>query len=123
MSEPFLNGILHDDYLGEPLSSATGVTERIRYTERLAEAGVERSVGSVDDSYDNALAESINGLFKAEVVRRLGPWRSIDNVEHATLVWVHWFNTKRLLGPIGYVPPLEFEERDYREHGAQAAVA
>ena len=80
----------------------------IRYTERLAEAGIERSVGSVGDSYDNALAESINGLYKTEVIRRRGPWRSIDAVEYATLEWVDWFNNRRLLEPIGYVPPAEY---------------
>lgn len=86
----------------------------LRYTERLAEAGIERSVGSVGDSYDNALAESLNGLFKTEVIRRLGPWRSLDAVEFATLRWVHWFNTQRLLEPIGYVPPFELEARYHR---------
>lgn len=82
----------------------------IRYTERLAEAGIERSVGTVGDSYDNALAETINGLYKTEVIRRRGPWRNIDAVEYATLEWVDWFNRRRLLGPLGYVPPSEFEE-------------
>ena len=95
----------------------------VRYTERLAEAGIERSVGSVGDSYDNALAESINGLFKAEVIRRLGPWRSVDDVEYATLKWVHWFNTERILGPLGYLSPREFEEQYDREHGVHADVA
>jgi putative transposase len=87
----------------------------VRYTERLAQAGIERSVGSVGDSYDNALAESINGLFKTEVIRRGGPWRTIDDVEFATLRWVHWFNRERLLGPLGYVPPAEFESAYYRQ--------
>jgi len=82
----------------------------IRYTERLAEAGVESSVGSRGDSYDNALAETIIGLFRTEVIRRRGPWRSLDEVEYATLEWVHWFNHHRLLEPIGNVPPAEFEE-------------
>jgi len=95
----------------------------IRYTERLAEAGIERSVGSVGDSYDNALAESINGLFKTEVIRRLGPWRNIDAVEFAVLNWVDWFNNRRLLEPIGYVPPAEYEEAWYRSHQSQAMVA
>jgi transposase InsO family protein len=81
----------------------------IRYTDRLAEAGIEASVGSIGDSYDNALAETINGLYKAEVIRPNGPWRSIDEVEFATLEWVDWFNHRRLLGPIGHVPPAEFE--------------
>ena len=81
----------------------------IRYTDRLAEAGIERSVGTVGDSYDNALAETINGLYKTEVIRRRGPWRNIDEVEYATLEWVDWFNSRRLLGPLGFVPPSEFE--------------
>jgi transposase InsO family protein len=85
----------------------------IRYTERLAEAGVEPSVGSVGDSYDNALAETINGLYKAEVIHRRGPWRSFEAVEVATLEWVDWFNNRRLLEPIGNIPPAEAEERYY----------
>src|SRR3954468_6873227 len=87
----------------------------IRYTERLAEAGIEPSVGSVGDSYDNALAESINGLYKTEVIRRRGPWRSLELVEFATLEWVEWFNNRRLLEPIGNVPPAEAEARYYAE--------
>ena len=82
----------------------------IKYTERLAEAGVEPSVGSVGDSYDNALAETINGLYKAEVIHRRGPWRSFEAVEFATLEWVDWFNNRRLLEPIGNIPPAEAEE-------------
>ena len=82
----------------------------LRYTERLAEAGVEPSVGSVGDSYDNALAETINGLFKAEVIHRRGPWRSFEAVEFATLEWVDWFNNRRLLEPIGNIPPAEAED-------------
>jgi putative transposase len=85
----------------------------IRYTERLADAGIEPSVGSVGDSYDNALAETINGLYKAEVIHRRGPWRSFEAVEFATLEWVDWFNNCRLLEPIGYIPPAEAEERYY----------
>jgi transposase InsO family protein len=85
----------------------------IRYTERLAEAGIEPSVGSVGDSYDNALAETINGLFKAEVIHRRGPWRSFDAVEFATLEWVDWFNNRRLLEPIGNIPPAEAEANFY----------
>ena len=95
----------------------------IRYTERLAEAGIEPSVGTVGDSYDNALAESIIGLFKTEVIRCRGPWRSIDPVEFATLQWVDWFNNRRLLEPIGDVPPAEFEEAYYRSQSAPAEVA
>ena len=85
----------------------------IRYSERLAEAGIEPSVGSVGDSYDNALAETINGLYKAEVIHRRGPWRSFEAVEFATLEWVDWFNHRRLLEPIGNIPPAEAEDRYY----------
>ena len=85
----------------------------IKYTERLAEAGIEPSVGSVGDSYDNALAETINGLYKAEVIHRRGPWRSFEAVEYATLEWVDWFNHRRLLEPIGNIPPAEAEDRYY----------
>ena len=85
----------------------------IKHTERLAEAGVEPSVGSVGDSYDNALAETVNGLYKAEVIHRRGPWRSFEAVEFATLEWVDWFNNRRLLEPIGNIPPTEAEERHY----------
>jgi hypothetical protein len=85
----------------------------IKYTERLAEAGIEPSVGSVGDSYDNALAETINGLYKAEVIHRRGPWKSFEAVEFATLEWVDWFNHRRLLEPIGNIPPVEAEQRYY----------
>lgn len=95
----------------------------IRYTERLAEAGIEPSVGSKGDSYDNALAESVIGLFKTEVIRRRGPWRSLEDVEFATLEWVAWFNHSRLLEPIGHVPPAEYEEAYYRSQQAQAELA
>jgi putative transposase len=87
----------------------------IRYTERLAEAGAVTSVGSVGDSYDNALAETIIGLYKTELIRRRGPWKGIDQVEYATLEWVDWFNHRRLLEPIGYVPPAEFEAAYQRQ--------
>ena len=87
----------------------------MRYTDRLAEAGIAPSVGSRGDAFDNALAESVIGLFKTEVIRRLGPWRNLDAVEFATLTWVDWFNTRRLLEPIGYVPPAEFEARYYEQ--------
>lgn len=87
----------------------------IRYTDRLAEAGIEPSVGSVGDSYDNALAETINGLYKAEVIHRLGPWRTIQAVEMATLEWVDWFNHRRLLEPIGNIPPAEAEAAYYEQ--------
>jgi transposase InsO family protein len=95
----------------------------IRYTERLAEAGVNASVGSVGDSYDNALAETINGLYKTEVIRRRGPWRHIDAVEYATLEWVDWFNHRRLLEPIGDVPPAELEQAYYRQLEESAMAA
>jgi len=85
----------------------------IKYSERLADAGIEPSVGSVGDSYDNALAETINGLYKAEVIHRRGPWRSFEAVEFATLEWVDWFNNRRLMEPIGNIPPAEAEERYY----------
>ena len=85
----------------------------IKYTERLADAGIEPSVGSVGDSYDNALAESINGLYKAELIHRRGPWRNFEAVEFATLEWLDWFNHRRLLEPIGNIPPAEAEARYY----------
>jgi putative transposase len=87
----------------------------IKYTERLAAAGIEPSVGSVGDSYDNALAETINGLYKAEVIHRRGPWRSFEAVEFATLEWVDWFNKRRLLEPIGNIPPAEAEATYYAQ--------
>ena len=95
----------------------------IKYTERLAEAGLEPSVGSVGDSYDNALAETINGLYKAEVIHRRGPWRSMEAVEYATLEWVDWFNNRRLLEPIGNIPPAEAEAAYYAELEEQAIAA
>ena len=95
----------------------------IRYTERLAEAGIEPSVGSVGDSYDNALAETINGLYKAEVIHRRGPWRSFETVEFATLTWVDWFNNRRLLQPIGNIPPAEAEARYYAMINEQKLAA
>jgi transposase InsO family protein len=95
----------------------------IRYTERLLEAGIEPSVGSVGDSYDNALAETINGLFKAEVINRRGPWRNAEAVELATLEWVDWFNNRRLLEPIGNIPPAEAEARYYAQASEQAMAA
>lgn len=95
----------------------------IRYSERLAEAGIEPSVGSVGDSYDNALAETINGLYKAEVIHRRGPWRNFEAVEFATLQWVDWFNNRRLLEPIGNIPPAEAEKRYYATLDAPAIAA
>jgi transposase InsO family protein len=98
--------IHHSDRGGQYLS--------IKYTERLSEAGIEPSVGSVGDSYDNALAESVIGLYKTEVIRKRGPWRGMESVEFATLEWIEWFNNRRLLAPIGNIPPREFEEAYYQ---------
>jgi transposase InsO family protein len=95
----------------------------IRYTERLAAAGIEPSVGSVGDSFDNALAETINGLFKTEVIHRRGPWRNAEAVEFATLEWVDWFNHRRLLEPIGNIPPAEAEARYYERMNELPMVA
>jgi transposase InsO family protein len=99
--------------LRRPVESAQYVS--IKYIERLAEAGIEPSVGSIGDSYDNALAETINGLYKAEVIHRCGPWRSFEAVEFATLEWVDWFNNRRLLEPIGNLPPAEAEAAYYAQ--------
>jgi len=95
----------------------------IRYTERLAEAGVELSVGSRGDAYDNAMAESVIGLYKTEVILRKGPWKNSEDVEFQTLDWVDWFNTRRLLEPIGYVPPVEYEAMYYQQQLAPAMGA
>jgi putative transposase len=107
-----LTGLVHHSDRGTQYLS-------MRYTDRLADAGIAPSVGSHGDADDNALAESVIGLFKTEVIRRKGPWRSLEAVEFVTLAWVDWFNTRRLLGPIGDIPPAEFEAQYY----AQAAVA
>ena len=103
-----LTGLTHHHDNGSQYTS-------IAFTERLADAGIDPSVGAVGDALDNALAESVIGLFKTEVIRRQGPWRHLDAVELATLTWVDWFNTRRLLEPIGYVPPAEFEARYYEQ--------
>jgi transposase InsO family protein len=94
----------------------------IKYTERLAEAGIASSVGSCGDSYDNALAETVIGLYKTEVIRPGGPWRSLEAVELATLEWVNWYNNKRLLEPIGYLPPVEYEQQHEERQAAKAAA-
>ena len=98
----------------------------IRYGERLAELGAQPSIGTVGDSYDNALAETINGLYKTELIRRQGPWRTVDDIELATLQWVHWFNTERLHSALGDVPPAEFETNHWAaitpEHYPQTPV-
>lgn len=107
-----LDGLIHHSDRGTQYLS-------MRYTTRLADAGIAPSVGSRGDSYDNALAETVIGLYKTEVIRRRGPWRSVDTVEYATLAWVDWFNTRRLLEPLGYVPPAEYEA----QYDAQAVGA
>ena len=107
--------------LRRPVESAQYLS--IRYSERLAEAGIEPSVGSKGDSYDNALAETINGLYKAEVIHRRGPWKTKQAVELATLEWVSWFNHHRLMGPLGNVPPAEFEANYHQQHAGQAVTA
>jgi transposase InsO family protein len=94
----------------------------IRYSERLAEAGIEPSVGSTGDSYDNALAETINGLYKAEIIHRRGPWKTREAVELATLEWVSWFNNQRLLEPIGYIPPAEAEANYWRQYAPASSA-
>jgi putative transposase len=94
----------------------------IRYSERLDEAGIKPSVGSTGDSYDNALAETINGLYKAEIIHRRGPWKTREAVELATLEWVSWFNHHRLLEPIGYIPPAEAEANYWRQQQAKAST-
>jgi len=114
-ARPDIEGLIHHSDRGVQYLS-------IRYTERLREAGIEPSVGSIGDSYDNALAESVIGLFKTELIRRAGPWRSIEQVELATLDWVCWYNRHRLLEPIGYVPPTEFEEMYYRNQTTLAVT-
>ena len=106
-----------EDVLRRPLESGQYLS--MRYTDRLVDAGIAPSVGSQGDAYDNALAESVIGLYKTEVIQRKGPWRTLEAVEFATLTWVDWFNTRRLLGPLGDIPPAEFEAQYYE----QAAVA
>ncbi len=95
----------------------------IRYSERLAEADIAPSVGSKGDSYDNALAETINGLYKAELIHRRRPWKTCESVELATLEWVSWFNHQRLMGPLGHIPPAEAEANYYTQFNRQAAIA
>lgn len=109
-------GLIHHSDRGSQYLSIT-------YTERLEEAGINLSVGTVGDSYDNALAESVIGLFKTEVINRQGPWKSLKQVELATLDWVHWYNTERLLGPIGYIPPAEAEETFFAQLDIEKMVA
>jgi len=121
-----LEQALHDRRPTEPLvhhSDRGSQYLSICYTDRLAEAGIDGSVGTVGDSYDNALAESVIGLFKAEVIHRCGPWRNAGEVEFAVLEWVDWWNNKRLLGRLGYVPPVEYESSYHQLNNTPAAVA
>jgi putative transposase len=111
-----LDGLVHHSDRGSQYLA-------IRYTERLAEAGAVTSVGSRGDSFDNALAETIIGLYKTELIRRRGPWRGLDEVEYATLEWVDWFNHRRLLEPIGHVPPAEFEAAYHRREDPSRTAA
>lgn len=105
----------HSDRGGQYLS--------ICYTERLADAGIEPSVGSRSDAYDNAMAEAVNALYKAEVIYHLGPWRGLEDVEYATLEWVAWYNSQRLMEPLGYVPPAEYEDQYHRVQADSAVLA
>ena len=110
-----IDGVIHHSDRGTQYLS-------IRYSDRLIEAGVKPSAGTTGDSYDNALAETIIGLYKTEVIYRRGPWRQIDAVEYATLEWVDWFNNRRLLEPIGNMPPTELETAYYRQHEESATL-
>lgn len=107
-------GLIHHNDAGSQYLS-------IAYSERLAQANIAASVGTVGDAYDNALAETINGLYKTEVIRHMGPWRGLDDVEYATLEWIDWYNKKRLFGSIGYVPPAELEAKYLKEESMQVA--
>ena len=107
--------------LRRPIESAQYLS--IRYTERLAQAGAANSVGSKGDSFDNALAETINGLFKTELIRNRGPWRGLDDLELATLEWVDWFNHRRLFEAHGQIPPAEFETTHYRDQTSSGQQA
>jgi putative transposase len=110
-----LTGLVHHSDRGSQYTA-------IRYTERLEQIGAMRSVGSRGDSYDNALAEAVNGLYKAEVIHRQGPWRSLEHVELATAAWVHWWNSDRLHSALAYLPPAEFEARYYHLQPPAAAA-
>ncbi|MFC6415946.1 IS3 family transposase, partial [Massilia varians] len=114
--QPERNELVHHSDRGSQYVS-------IKYSERLAEAGIEPSVGSKGDSYDNALAETINGLYKAELIHRRAPWKTREAVELATLEWVSWFNHHRLLKPLGYIPPAEAEANYYKQLSSQAIPA
>jgi transposase InsO family protein len=109
------------EVLRRPIESTQYLS--IRYTERLAEAGIEPSVGSRGDAYDNAMAEAVNALYKAEVIYHLGPWRGLEDVEYATLEWVAWYNSQRLMEPLGYIPPAEYEEQYHRAQADSSVLA
>ncbi|KZW99701.1 transposase, partial [Pseudoalteromonas luteoviolacea] len=109
-------GLIHHSIRGSQYLS-------IKYTERLMESGITASVGSVGDSYDNAMAETINGLFKTEIIRRNGPWKNVDAVEYGTLEWENWFNNQRLLSSIGYVSPAQYEADYYDKLTGSGKVA
>lgn len=111
-----VRGVIHHSDRGSQYLS-------IRYSERLAEAGMQPSVGSRGDSYDNALAETINGLYKAEIIHKRGPWKNVDEVEFATLEWIDWFNNRRLLTSIGDMPPAEYEAAYYQQESESAMAA
>jgi transposase InsO family protein len=111
---------LRIEVLRQPVESAQYTS--IRYTDRLAEVGAAPSIGSVGDSYDNSLAESTIGLFKTELIRRHGPWRTLEDVELAALGWIDWFNTRRLHGEIGHIPPAELEATYYRQREERLAA-
>jgi putative transposase len=115
-ARPAISSLIHHSDRGTQYLS-------IRYTERLMEMGVEQSVGSKGDSYDNAMAESIIGLFKSEIIHRRGPWRNLDQVEYAVLEWVDWWNNRRILEPLDYVPPIEYEAAYYRAQATPVGVA
>jgi putative transposase len=115
-SDRDLDGLIHHSDRGVQYLA-------IRYTERLAEAGVVNSVGSKGDSYDNALAESFNGLYKTELIHRRGPWKNADHIEWATLTYVDWFNNRRIHNEIGKIPPAEFEETYYRQNATAELVS
>ena len=114
-SDRDLDGLIHHSDRGVQYLA-------IRYTEQLAEAGVVNSVGSKGDSYDNALAESFNGLYKTELIHRRGPWKNVDHVEWATLTYVDWFNNRRIHNEIGKIPPAELEENYYRQNATATLV-
>jgi putative transposase len=110
-----LGGVIHHTDAGRQYTA-------VRFSERLAEAGISASVGSVGDSFDNALAETINGLYKTELIKPRGPWRTVEQVEYATAEWVDWFNHRRLYEYCGDIPPAELEAAYYREHQPRRPV-